>query len=90
LAKEAEAERLHLEQKEAERKAATEAQVDARPEKGGEIDEDGDTSPAATQDSKDKTFASPPPLSGIQGILTSLTRRRPTFQLLRALLPLLV
>ncbi len=42
---EAEGEQLRLEQKEAERKAATEAQVDARPEK-----EDGGTSPAATQD----------------------------------------
>src|SRR6266545_1415021 len=37
-----------------------------------------------------KTFTFPPTLSGIQGILTSLTRRRPTFQLLGALLPLLV
>ena len=57
FAKQAEAERLRLEQKEAERKAAVaEAQVDARPEKeDGEIDEESDTSsPAATQDGKDR------------------------------------
>jgi len=53
-AEHAEAEWLRLEQREAERKTATEAQVDARPGKeDGEIDED-DTSPAATQYGKDK------------------------------------